>query len=95
MVLAWRDHFGLGTMVTVRDLIEAATPDQFALQQPATSQRLYDALLAVAEDHRHRGSISNDRLGRWLSKVNGKFEQGLRIVRAGITARLSALAAAS
>ena len=84
MVLAWRDHFGLGRLVTVRELIEAATPGRFALQQSPTSQRLYDALLAVAEDHRHHGSISNDRLGRWLSKVNGKFEKGLRIVRKGI-----------
>ena len=75
MVLAWRDHFGLAAVVTVRDLIEAATPDQFVLQQSPTSQRLYDALLAVAEDHRHHGSISNDRLGRWLNKVNGKFEK--------------------
>ena len=83
VVLAWRDHFGLGAVVTVRELIEAAAPGQFVLQQPSTSQRLYDALLAVAEDHRHRGSISNDRLGRWLNKVNGKFEKGARIIRAG------------
>ena len=83
VVLAWRDHFGLGTIVTVRELIEAASLSQFALQQPATRQRLCDALLAVAEDHRHRGSVSTDRLGRWLSKVNGKFEKGLRIIRAG------------
>ena len=83
VVLAWRDHFGLGTIVTVRELIEASAPGQFILQQPSTSQRLYDALLAVAEDYRHRGAVSNDRLGRWLNKVNGKFEKGLRIVRAG------------
>jgi putative DNA primase/helicase len=83
VVLAWRDHFGLSTIVTVRDLIEASTPGQYVLQQPSTSQRLYDALHAVAEDHRHHGSISNDRLGRWLGKVNGKFEKGLRIVRIG------------
>ena len=50
VVLAWRDHFGLGAMVTVQGLIEAATLGQFVLQQPSTSQRLYDALLAVAED---------------------------------------------
>src|SRR5262249_33766946 len=64
VVLAWRDHFGLSTVVTVRELIEAATPDQFVLQPPITSQRLYDALFAVGGDNRHRGSISNDRLGR-------------------------------
>ena len=84
MVLAWRDHFGLGAVITMRTLIEAAAPGQFVLQQPSTSQRLYDALLAVAEDYRHRGAVSNDRLGRWLNKVNGKFEKGLRIVRKGI-----------
>jgi putative DNA primase/helicase len=83
VVLALRDHFGLGTERKQRELIEAAAPSQFVLQQPSTSQRLYDALLAVAEDRRHRGSISNERLGRWLSKVNGKFEKGLRIVRTG------------
>jgi hypothetical protein len=82
-VLVWRDRFGLGTIVTVRELIEAADPGRFLLAQSPVSQRLYDALLAVAENPRHRGSISNDRLGRWLSKVNGKFEKGLRIVRAG------------
>jgi putative DNA primase/helicase len=83
VVLAWRDHFGLGTVVTVRELIEAAGPGQFALHQPSTSQRLYDALLAVAGDQRHHGLISAERLGRWLIKVAGKFEQKLRIVRAG------------
>jgi putative DNA primase/helicase len=81
VVLAWRDRFGLGTEVTVRQLIEAAAPGQFVLQQPSASQRLSDALLGVAEDGRHRGSISTDRLGRWLSRVNGKFEKGLRIIR--------------
>ena len=55
VVLAWRDHFGLAVLVTVRELIEAATPDPFALQQSPTSQRLYDALLAVAEDQRRHG----------------------------------------
>jgi len=84
VVLAWRDQFGLSTVVTVRDLIDAATPGPFALQQSPVPQRLYDALLAVAGDYRQRSQISNDRLGRWLSKVNGKFEQGLRIVRTGI-----------
>jgi hypothetical protein len=83
VVLAWCDHFGLGAVITMRELIEAAAPGQFVLQQPSASQRLYDALLAVAEDYRHRGSISNDRLGRWLNKVNGKFEKGARIIRAG------------
>jgi Bifunctional DNA primase/polymerase, N-terminal len=84
LVLAWLDHFGIGTVVTVRELIEASAHSQFLLQQPSTSQRLYDALLAVAEDHRHRGSVSTDRLGRWLNKVSGKYEHGMRIVRAGI-----------
>ena len=74
---------GSNALVTVRDLIEAATPGQFLLQQPSTSQRLYDALLAVAEDQRRHGSISNDRLGRWLNKVSGKYEHGMRIIRAG------------
>jgi putative DNA primase/helicase len=83
VVLAWRDQFGLARLVTVRDLIEAATPGQFLLQQPSTNQRLYDALLAVAMDQRRHDSISNDRLGRWLNKVSGKYEQGMRIVRAG------------
>ena len=85
VVLAWRDHFGLGTEVTVRELIEAADPNRFLLQQSTSSQRLYDALMAVAEDTRRRGTISNDRLGRWLSKVNGKFEGDLRIVKTGMT----------
>ena len=84
VVLAWRDHFGLAVLVTVRELIEAATLDPFAVQRSLTSQRLYDALLAVAGDHRRHGTISNDRLGRWLNKVNGTFEKSLRIVRKGI-----------
>jgi hypothetical protein len=84
VVLAWRSQFGFSTIVTVRQLIEAASSGQFVLQQPSSCQRLYDALMAVAGDARHRGSISSDRLGRWLSKINGKFEKGLRIVRVGI-----------
>jgi putative DNA primase/helicase len=84
VVLAWRDHFGLAVLVTVRELIEAASLDPFAVQRSLTSQRLYDALLAVAGDHRRHGTISNDRLGRWLNKVNGTFEKSLRIVRKGI-----------
>ena len=83
VVLAWCDHFGLNTIVTGRELIEASAPGQFLLQQPASSQRLFDALLAVAEDQRRHGSISTDRLGRWLNKVAGKYEQRMRIVRAG------------
>ena len=93
VVLAWRDHFGLAVVVTVRDLIEAATLDPFALQRSSTSQRLYDALLAVAGDHRRHGTISNDRLGRWLSKVKRQIRKGTADRSSGNLGRLSALAA--
>jgi putative DNA primase/helicase len=83
-VLAWRDHpkLGLNKVVKVRDLTDAADLFTTSPPPPAT-QQLHDALHAVAADTRRRDSISHERLGRWLRKVNGKFEQGLRIARVG------------
>jgi hypothetical protein len=84
VVLARRDHpnLGSGKVVKVRDLTDAADLHG-QLSPPVTTQRLHDALRAVAEDSRRREAISHDRLGHWLRKVNGKFEQKLRIVRVG------------
>ena len=73
VVLAWRDVIGLGSEVHAQQVIDRSN----------LLQELRTALLAVAEEQTSRGFISAKRLGRWLTKVDGKICQKLRIVRVG------------
>ena len=76
VVIAWRDALGIGSKVQVLQIIERAN----------LIQELRNALLVVAEERARPGFISAKRLGWWLGKMDGKISNGLRIVRAGITA---------
>jgi putative DNA primase/helicase len=69
----WKQTLGTKSVFTVQRIIERAVvdPDLFA------------ALAAVAASS--QGMISNDRLGRWLNKNNGKIVGRLKLIRAGST----------
>jgi len=62
----------LGTQYTVQEVIGRA------IVVPS----FYNALLAVAAA-RTGGSVSNDRLGRWLKRVQGKIVAGHSLVQDG------------
>jgi hypothetical protein len=72
VVMQWKEHLGLDTKYTVQEIIGRAvnTPD------------FYNALLAVAIA-KTGGLISNDRLGRWLKRVQGKIVSDLSLVQDG------------
>jgi hypothetical protein len=69
----WQANLGVGE-VTMRQVIEVAV----------NSADFHGALLAVAAD-RSGGRINNERLGRWLKKVERKIVGGLALKQAGMT----------
>ena len=73
VVMQWRDHLGIDRRHTVQEVIERAI----------NMRDFYNALLAIAESRGSGSVISNDRLGRWLHKVEGKFAGGLRLSQDG------------
>jgi len=73
VVMQWRDHIGIDKRHTVQEVIERAI----------NIRDFWNALLAVAESRSGGGVISNERLGRWLRKIESKFAAGLRLVRDG------------
>jgi hypothetical protein len=68
----WQANLGTGE-VTVRQVIEVAV----------TSADFHGALLAVAAD-KGGSRVSNDRLVRWLRKIERKIVNGLALGQAGI-----------
>jgi hypothetical protein len=72
MVVQWRDHLGLNTAYTIQGVIERAV----------NVGSFYTALLNVAVN-RSGGSVSNERLGRWLKRMQSKIVMGLRFVQDG------------
>jgi len=75
VVMQWRDYLGVDRRHTVQDVIERAL----------NNRDFYNALIAVAENRSGGGTISNDRLGRWLRKNEGKLAAGLKLLRDGIS----------
>jgi hypothetical protein len=73
VVMQWKDHLGINKRHTVQEVIERAI----------NVRDFWNALLAVAESRGGGGVISNDRLGRWLRKIESKFAGGLRLLRDG------------
>jgi Bifunctional DNA primase/polymerase, N-terminal len=72
VVIAWRDALGIGSEVTVQQVIERAS----------LIQELRNALLAVAAERGNAEFISPSRLGKWLSRVKNRVSSdGLRITR--------------
>lgn len=71
----WQRELGTAGAHTVRDVISAAMP----------RLDFFDALIAVAQS-RHSLTISADRLGRWLSRNEGKISANLKFERGGNSA---------
>ena len=72
VLLQWQEHLGLNSAHTVQQVIERA------INVPT----FYTALMNVAAS-RTGGTVSNDRLGRWLKLVQGKIVNGLRLLQEG------------
>ncbi len=73
VLLQWKEHLAVGPAYTVQQVIERA------VNVPA----FYTALLNVAAS-KTGGTVSNEKLGRWLKRVQGKIVSGLRLLQDGI-----------
>jgi hypothetical protein len=47
-------------------------------------QDFFNAIIAVAGTN--QGTVSNRRLGRWLSRNEGKIANGLKLIKVGMAA---------
>jgi hypothetical protein len=78
VVIAWRDALGIGSEVTVQQVIERAS----------LIQELRNALLVVAAERGNTKSISPDRLGKWLNRMKDRVsDEGLRFSRRTLQGR--------
>ena len=68
VLLQWKENLGLNRIHTVQDVIN------HAVNVPS----FYTALMNVAAS-KTGGVVSNERLGRWLKRVQGKIVHGLRL----------------
>ena len=88
VLIQWEKALGTGAF-TVQQVIDIATKraaGQIGIAgKPAVPPRpdFYHALTAVA-GAAHGNGVSNDRLGRWLGRNNGKIVGRLKLVRVGI-----------
>jgi hypothetical protein len=73
VLVQWKEHLGINLEHTVQQVIGRA------VNEPS----FYTALLNVAAN-KTGGTVSNERLGRWLKRVQGKIVSGLRLVQEGI-----------
>ena len=69
VVMQWKANLVLDQTYTVQNVIERA------VNVPS----FYNALFAVAAS-RTGGAISNDRLGRWLKRIQGKIICGFKLI---------------
>ena len=72
VLLQWREHLGMISAYSVQQVIERAV----------NVPTFYTALMNVAAS-KTSGSVSNDRLGRWLKRVQGKIVNGLKLLQDG------------
>jgi hypothetical protein len=56
---------------------------QQVIERAINTPTFYTALLNVAAS-KTGGVVSNERLGRWLKRVEGKIINGLRLIRTGV-----------
>jgi hypothetical protein len=72
VLLQWQEHLGLHNKYTIQQVIGRAV----------NVSTFYTALLNVAANN--SGSVvSNDRLGRWLKRVQRKIVNGLMLLQSG------------
>jgi len=72
VVEQWRGHLVTGQKYTIQEVIGRAV----------NISAFYTALMNVAAS-KSGGVVSNDRLGRWLKRVEGKIVNGLRFLQEG------------
>ena len=72
VIMQWKENLGVNARYTIKDVIERAI----------NVGNFHTALLNVAAS-RTGGLVSNDRLGRWLKRVQGKIISGLRLLQEG------------
>jgi hypothetical protein len=72
IVEQWRVHLVTGQKYTIQEVIGRAV----------NISTFYTALMNVAAS-KSGGVVSNDRLGRWLKRVEGKIVNGLRFLQEG------------
>ena len=70
VLLQWKENLGENSRHTVQGVID------YAINIP----EFYTALLNVAA-HKTGSMVSNDRLGRWLNRIQGKIVNGLCLTR--------------
>jgi hypothetical protein len=73
VLMQWELHLGTDCQHTMREVIERAV----------NAPTFYTALMSVAGS-RSGQSVSNERLGRWLKRIQGKIANGLVLVQEGI-----------
>jgi hypothetical protein len=73
VLLQWKEHLGVNSAYSVQQLVGRAV----------NTPSFYTALLNVAAN-KTGGTVSNERLGRWLKRVQDKIVSGLRLVQEGI-----------
>jgi hypothetical protein len=71
VLVQWKEKLGTSSRYTVQDVIGRATVDR----------DFFAALAAIAVSR--TGTISNDRLGRWLAKNNNKIVNRLKLTKVG------------
>jgi hypothetical protein len=72
VLLQWKEQLGIGSVYTVQEVVGRA------VNVPS----FYTALLNVAAS-KTGGTVSNERLGRWFKRVQGKIIDGLRLLQDG------------
>src|SRR5262249_49328579 len=73
VLLQWKENLGVNSAHTVQQVVGRAV----------NAPSFYTALLNVAAN-KTGGTVSNERLGRWLKRVQDKIVSGLRLVQEGI-----------
>jgi hypothetical protein len=68
----WREHLVPGQKYTIQEVIGRAV----------NTSTFYTALMNVAAS-KSGGVVSNDRLGRWLKRVEGKIVNGCKFLQEG------------
>ena len=72
VLVQWKEHLGISSVHTIQELVGRAV----------NVPTFHTALMNVAAS-KAGGIISNDRLGHWLKRVEGRIVSGLRLVRMG------------
>ena len=73
VLVQWEQKLGTASSFTIQEVIARAI----------VNQDFFGALAAVAIS-KQSGSISNDRLGRWLNKNDGKIVNKLKLSKMGV-----------